>query len=226
MLTRYFVALMAVAAALGSGAALAQGAFPSRPVKIVVPYAAGGPADVLARMVGQHLTPRLGQPIVIENRGGAGGHIGAEQVAKGPADGYTLVLTTIAHNGAARLYSGLGYAPAVDLQPVVMLAEAPSVLLVHENVPARDVNELLTLIRSRPGQFNYASAGMGSAMHMAAELFRYMAKVEVVHVPYRGGAPAMTDLLAGQVQFLFDSLGTAHPHISQGKVRLIRKSSG
>lgn len=221
MLKKYVAAILAFAAAFAGEAALAQGAFPSRPIRIVVPYPAGGPADVLARMVSQHLSPRLGQPVVIENRGGAGGHIGAEQVAKGPADGYTLVLTTIAHNGAARLYSGLAYDPAVDLQPVVMIAEAPSVLLVHDSVPARDMKELLALIRSKPGQLNYASAGMGSAMHMAAELFRYMAKVEITHVPYRGGAPAMTDLLAGQVQFLFDSLGTAHQHINQGKVRAL-----
>lgn len=221
MIRKLAVALIVFVAALGNSAAMAQGAFPSRPLKIVVPYPAGGPADVLARMVAQHLSPRLGQQAVVENRGGAGGHIAAEQVAKGPADGYTLVLTTIAHNGAARLYSGLGYDPAVDLQPVVMLAEAPSVLLVHDSVPARDVKELLALIRSRPGQLNYASAGTGSAMHMAAELFRYMAKIDITHVPYRGGAPAMTDLLAGQVQFLFDSLGTAHAHINQGKVRAL-----
>jgi tripartite-type tricarboxylate transporter receptor subunit TctC len=214
-------ACVAFVAALAGAAA--QDAYPTRPIRIVVPYSAGGPADVLARMVGERL--RLGQPVTVENKGGAGGHVGAEQVAKGPADGYVLVLTTIAHNGAAKLYGNMGYDPGADLQPVVMLAESPSVLLVHQSVPARDVQELLALIRSKPGQFNYASAGVGSAMHMAAELFRHMAKVQIAHIPYRGGAPAMTDLLAGQVQFLFDSVGTAHQHIATGKVRALAVTS-
>ena len=201
--------------------AFAQDAYPSRPVKLVVPYAAGGPADMLARMVGERLAPRLGQPVVIENKPGTGGHTGAEGVAKGPADGYTLVLATIAHNGAVKLYNNLRYDPAKDLQPVILVAESPSVLLVNQSLPVHSVKELLALAQSKPGQLSYGSAGNGSAMHMAAELFRYMTKVDYVHVPYRGGAPAMADLLGGQIQLLFESLGTAHPHLKTGKVRAI-----
>ncbi len=202
-------------------AAMAQDAFPSRPIKLVVPYAAGGPADLLARMVAERLGPRLGQPVVIENKPGTGGHTGAEQVARGPADGYTLVLATIAHNGAVKLYNNLRYDPAKDLQPVILAAESPSVLLVNAAVPANSVKELLALAQSKPGQLSYGSAGNGSAMHMAAELFRYMTKVDYVHIPYRGGAPAMADLLGGQIQLLFESLGTAHPHLKTGKVRAL-----
>ena len=205
--------------------ATAQDAYPSRPIKIVVPYAAGGPADMLARMVGEKLAPRLAQPVLIENKPGAGGHTGAELVAKGPADGYTLVLATIAHNGAAKLYRNLRYDPVTELQPVALVAESPSVLLVRQSLPAQSVQELLALARSQPGKLTYGSAGNGSAMHMAAELFRYMAKVDYVHVPYRGGAPAMADLLGGQIDMLFESVGTAHQHIKTGKVRALAVTS-
>lgn len=213
--------LLVVALCAAPFAAVAQDAYPSRPIKLVVPYAAGGPADMLARTVAERLGARLGQPMVIENKPGTGGHNGAEQVARGPADGYTLVLTTIAHNGAVKLYNNLRYDPAKDLQPVVLIAESPSVLLVNQSLPVNSVKELLALARAKPGQLSYGSAGNGSAMHMAAELFRYMTKVVYVHVPYRGGAPAMVDLLGGQVQLLFESLGTAHPYIKTGKVRAL-----
>lgn len=215
---RAVLALSLCTISLGS---FAQDNYPSQPVRLVVPYAAGGPADLLARMVGERLAQRLGQPVVIENRGGSGGHLGAEQVARGPADGYTLVLATIAHNGAAKLYNNLRYDPAKDLQPVILVAESPSVLLVNQSVPVKSVQELLALAQSKPGQLSYGSAGNGSAMHMAAELFRYMTKIDYLHIPYRGGAPAMADLLGGQVQMLFESLGTAHPHIKTGRVRAI-----
>jgi tripartite-type tricarboxylate transporter receptor subunit TctC len=213
--------LLALGLCAVSLTAFAQDAYPSRPVKIVVPYAAGGPADMLARMVGERLSPRLGQPVVIENKPGTGGHTGAEQVAKGPADGYTLVLATIAHNGAVKLYNNLRYDPLKDLQPVILVAESPSVLIVNQSLPVTSVKELLALAKDKPGQLSYGSAGNGSAMHMAAELFRYMTKVDYVHVPYRGGAPAMADLLGGQIQLLFESLGTAHPHLKTGKVRAL-----
>ncbi len=199
----------------------AQDVFPSRPVKIVVPYAAGGPADLLARGVAEKLGPRLGQPVVVENKPGAGGHTGAEQVAKGAADGYTLVLATIAHNGAVALYPKLRYEPMKELKPVILLAEAPSILIVKQDLPAKSVQELLALARAQPGKLSYGSAGNGSAMHMAAELFRHMSKVDYVHVPYRGGAPAMADLLGGQIDMLFESLGTAHAQLKSGKVRAL-----
>ena len=213
--------LLALGLCAAATLAAAQDAFPSKPVKIVVPYAAGGPADLLARSVAEKLGPRLGQPVVVENKPGAGGHTGAEQVAKGPADGYTLVLATIAHNGAVKLYPNLRYDPLKELKPVILIAEAPSVLIVRQDLPVKSVAELLALARKEPGKLSYGSAGNGSAMHMAAELFRYMTKIDYTHVPYRGGAPAMADLLGGQIDLLFESLGTAHPQLQSGKVRAL-----
>jgi tripartite-type tricarboxylate transporter receptor subunit TctC len=204
-----------------SALASAQDVFPSKPLKIVVPYSAGGPADLLARGVAEKLGPRLGQAVVIENKPGVGGHTGAEQVARGAADGYTMVLATIAHNGAVKLYPQLRYDPAKELKPLILLAEAPSILIVKQDLPAKSVQELLALARAQPGKLTYGSAGNGSAMHMAAELFRFMAKVDYTHVPYRGGAPAMADLLGGQIDMLFESLGTAHSQLKGGKVRAL-----
>lgn len=211
--------LLAVALFAAATLAAAQDAYPSRPVKLVVPYAAGGPADMLARMVAEKLTPRLGQPVVVDNKPGAGGHLGGEMVARAPADGYTLMLGTIAHNGAAKLYKNLRYDPMNELQPVILIAEAPSVLVVGPKLQVKNMGELLAKARSEPGKLTYGSAGNGSAMHMAAELFKYMTKIEYTHVPYKGGAPAMADLLGGQIDMLFESLGTAHQYIKAGKVR-------
>jgi tripartite-type tricarboxylate transporter receptor subunit TctC len=225
MMKQMLRAAGAVALSFAALAAVAQDAFPNKPVKLVVPYAAGGPADLLARSVAEKLAPRLGQPVVVENKPGAGGHLGGEQIAKGPADGYTLMLGTIAHHGAAKLYKNLRYDPTTELQTVIVLAEAPSVLIVNANSPVKSVNELLAAARSKPGSLSYASAGNGSAMHMAAELLRFMTQIDYVHVPYRGGAPAMADLLGGQVHLMFDSLGTAHPHIKAGKVRPLAVTS-
>lgn len=225
MLNKLLRPLGAALLGLVAFSAAAQDAYPSRPVKIVVPYAAGGPADMLARMVGEKLAPRIGQPVVIENKPGAGGHTGGELVARAAPDGYTLVLATIAHNGAVKLYRNLRYDPLTELQPVILLAESPSVLLVNQNVPARNVNELLAMARAKPGQLSYGSAGNGSAMHMAAELFKHMTKIDYVHVPYKGGAPAMNDLLGGQIHMLFESLGTAHQHMKTGRVRALAVTS-
>ncbi len=226
MLKKLTRPLLAIALFAASALAAAQDAYPSRPVKLVVPYAAGGPADMLARMVAEKLTTRLGQPVVIENKPGAGGHLGGEMVARAPADGYTLMLGTIAHNGAAKLYKNLRYDPVTELQPVILIAEAPSVLVVGPKLQARTMAELLAMARSEPGKLTYGSAGNGSAMHMAAELFKYMTKIEYTHIPYKGGAPAMADLLGGQIDMLggqidmlFESLGTAHQYIKAGKVR-------
>ncbi len=225
MLNKTFKSLLALSLAASAAFALAQDAYLNKPIKLVVPYAAGGPADMLARTVAEKLGPRLGQAVVIDNKPGAGGHTGAELVAKGPADGYTLVLTTIAHNGVVKLYPNLRYDPTKELKPMILIAESPSVLLVNQNVPAKSVKELLALAQSKPGKLTYGSAGNGSAMHMAAELFRYMTKIDYVHVPYRGGAPAMADLLGGQIDMLFESVGTAHQHIKSGKVRALAVTS-
>ncbi len=225
MLEKIIKPLLALSLCAASSLALAQDVYPSKPIRIVVPYAAGGPADMLARMVAEKLGPRLGQPVVIDNKPGAGGHTGGELVARAPADGYTLMLGTIAHNGAVKLYKNLRYDPLNDLQPVILIAESPSVLLLNQAVPAKSVSELLALARSKPGKLTYGSAGNGSAMHMAAELFRYMSKIDYVHVPYRGGAPAMADLLGGQIDMLFESVGTAHQQLKSGKVRALAVTS-
>jgi len=225
MIKTFIRTLAGLALTVTSLAALAQDTFPSKPIRLVVPYAAGGPADLLARGVAEKLSGRIGQSVVVENKPGAGGHTGGEQVARSAADGYTLVLATIAHNGATKLYNNLRYDPNTELQPVILVAESPSVLLVRADLPAPSVNALLALMKSQPGKLSYGSAGNGSAMHMAAELFRYMTKTDFVHVPYRGGAPAMTDLLGGRIDFLFDSLGTAHQHLPTGKVRALAVTS-
>lgn len=225
MFKKFTWSVLALALCAASSLVLAQNVYPSKPIKLVVPYAAGGPADMLARMVAEKLTTRLGQPVVIDNKPGAGGHTGGELVARAPADGYTLMLGTIAHNGAVKLYKNLRYDPLHDLQPVILIAESPSVLLVRHNLPVTSVSELLALAAAKPGKLSYGSAGNGSAMHMAAELFRYMSKIDYVHVPYRGGAPAMADLLGGQIDMLFESLGTAHPQLKTGKVRALAVTS-
>jgi tripartite-type tricarboxylate transporter receptor subunit TctC len=206
-------------------AALAQDGYPSRPLRLVVPYAAGGPADMLARMVAEKLAPRLGQPVVVDNKPGAGGHTGGELVAKGAPDGYTLMLGTIAHNGAAALYKNLRYDPMQELKPLALIAESPSVLLVRSSLAAQNLPELLAQAKAQPGKLTYGSAGNGSAMHMAAELFKHLAHVDYVHVPYRGGAPAMADLLGGNIDMLFESVGTAHQYLKTGKVRAIAVTS-
>ena len=199
--------------------AFAQGNYPSRPVRFVVPYSAGGIADLVARAIAPGLAATLGQPVVIENRAGAGGHIAANEIARGPVDGHTVVLTTIAHNAAQSMYSNLAYDPAKDLKPVILISEAASVLVVHTSVAARSVPELLALARAEPGKLTYGSAGMGSALHMAGELFRMMGAVDITHVPYKGGGPALNDLIGGQIQLMFDTIPTALPHIRSGRLR-------
>ncbi|MDP2410258.1 MAG: tripartite tricarboxylate transporter substrate binding protein [Pseudolabrys sp.] len=191
--------------------------YPSRSIRFVVPYAAGGIADLLARTVAQHLGPELGQTIVIENQTGAGGHLGGSAVAKAAPDGYTLVLATIAHNAAASMYGNLNYNPETDLKPVVLIAESAGVLVVNPSVPAKTVTEFIAYAKAN--RLSYASAGHGSAIHLAAELFKSMAGVDLVHVPYRGSAPAMTDLLGGSVQVMFENIPSALQHVRAGSIR-------
>jgi len=195
--------------------------YPSRPIKLVVPYAAGGSADVIGRIVGQGLSARTGQPVVVENRPGAGGHIGAEYMLSQPPDGYTLVLATIAHNGAFKMYRKLRYNPPVDLMPVVLIAESPNVLLVRNSLPVKSVAELIAMARAEPGKLNYGSAGIGSATHIAGELFKYLAKVDIVMIPFSGGAPALSALLGEQVDITFETGSTAQQALRTGKVRAL-----
>jgi tripartite-type tricarboxylate transporter receptor subunit TctC len=188
-----------------------------------VPYAAGGIADLLARTVAQRLGSELGQTIVIENQPGAGGHLGGAAVAKAPADGYTLVLATIAHNAAASMYANLTYNPEKDLKPVILVSESAGVLIVNAAVPAKNVQEFIAYAKKQ--QVSYGSAGVGSALHMAAELFKSMAAVDLTHVPYRGSAPAMTDLLGGSIQAVFENIPTSLQHIQSGKIRALGVTS-
>lgn len=172
-------ALLGATLAWTASSALAQD-FPTKPIRIVVPYSAGGPADLLARSVAEKLAPRLGQPVVIDNRAGAGGHTGADHVVRSDPDGYTLMLGTIAHHGAFTLYKNLRYDPTTDLKTIAVIAEAPSILVVHPNVPINTVQDLLDAARKSPGKLTYGSAGVGSAMHMAAELFRHQTKIDFI----------------------------------------------
>jgi tripartite-type tricarboxylate transporter receptor subunit TctC len=208
------------ALAFAGGSALAQ-QFPTQNVRIVVPYPAGGIADLMARDIANGLNKSYNPPVLVENRPGAGGHLGAEQVAKAAPDGHTLMLGTISHHGAFRMYKTLRYDPAADLQSVVLVAESFNVLMVRESLPVNSVAELIAMARAQPGKLTYASAGSGSATHMAAELFKYMTKVDMLGIPYKGGAPAQVALMGGQVDVNFETAGTAGPAIRSGKVRAI-----
>jgi tripartite-type tricarboxylate transporter receptor subunit TctC len=221
MLRRTVFATALLASALAAPA-FAQGEpYPNRPIRLVVPYAAGGIADLLGRLIAEKLGSTYKQTVVVENRPGAGGHVGGELVAKSAPDGYTLVLATIAHNGASSMYRGLKYDPSSDLVPVALIAESAGVLIVNPSLPAQSVSEFIALAKARPGTLNYASAGNGSAIHMATELFKFMTGTDMQHVPYKGSAPAMADLLSGQVQLMFENIATAHPHIKSGKVKAL-----
>jgi tripartite-type tricarboxylate transporter receptor subunit TctC len=163
--------------------------------------------------------------VVIENRGGAGGHVAATDVARGTPDGHTIVLTTIAHNAAHSMYANLSYDPAKDLKPAVVVADAPSVLVVHPSLPVKSVQDLVALARANPGKLTYGSAGAGSALHMAAELFKVLSRTDILHVPYKGSAPALNDLLGGQISMMFDSFPSAIPHVRSRKLRAIAVTS-
>lgn len=194
-------------------------------MRMIVPFAAGGTADVLGRIVAQQLGAITGSQIVVENRPGSGGNIGAESVARGPGDGSVLLLGTIGIHAANKIYRSLPYNPDKDLQPVTILAEVPNVLIVHPSVPAKDVKEFLALAREKPGALNFGSAGNGSSTHMIAELFKLKAKADLTHIPYRGSAPALNDLVAGQIQVMFENLPTALPFIENDNVRALGVTS-
>ncbi|WP_426956174.1 Bug family tripartite tricarboxylate transporter substrate binding protein [Muricoccus radiodurans] len=195
---------------------------PTRPVRFVVPYPAGGITDLLARKVGEELGALWGQPVVADNRPGAGGNIAAQLVARAPADGHTIFMGFLGTQAAnAALYPELGYDPVRDFTPIGLIAQSPMVLTVHPGVPARSVAELIAHARANPGALTFGSSGNGGASHLALELFKSMAGVEITHVPYRGTAPLMTDLLAGRISGYFDVAITAAPNIAAGSVRAL-----
>ena len=218
---RQFVQGVAAAAVLPSVAptASAQAAWPTKPIKFVVPFAAGGGTDAFARPLGKVLTGQLGQSIVIDNRGGAGGTLGAEVAAKSPADGYTFLVGAVHHTIAVSLYPKLGYDLQKDIVPVTLVSSVPNVIVVNPSrVPVKNYAEFLKFVKERPGKLNFGSAGSGTTHHLIGEMFKGATGTFITHIPYRGAGPAMADLLAGQVDLMFDGLGTAVPQIKNGKL--------
>ena len=206
---------------LATAGASAQG-YPTKPIRLVVPYPAGGPLDIMARAIGQKLTEAWKQPVVVDNRAGAGGNIGADFVAKSAPDGYTLLMGAVAtHAINPSLYSKIPYDPVKDFAPVALVAQVPNILVVNPAVPAKTVSELIALARAKPGTLNFGSGSTGSTGHLAGELFNTMAGVKMVHIPYKGAAPATADLLGGQVQLMFDNLASALPNVKAGKLRAL-----
>jgi tripartite-type tricarboxylate transporter receptor subunit TctC len=213
--------------ALSAGAVLAPAfswaqARIDKPVRIVVPYPPGGTSDVLARTVGTRLGERLGQPVIIENKAGAGGVLGSQQVAKATPDGTTLVLGTIASHGIIpALQKPPPYDPARDFTPVTLIAGTPNVLLVNKDLPVRTLEEFLAMARAKPGSVNFGSTSLGGSPHMSGELLKVLAKIDMVHVPYKGGGPMLIDLMGGQIPAAFDNLPSSLPHVRAGKVRAL-----
>jgi tripartite-type tricarboxylate transporter receptor subunit TctC len=203
----------------------AAGAYPNKPVRLIVPFAPGGGADIVARLVAQKLTETWGQPVVVDNRGGASTVIGTELAAKSPPDGYTLLqgTTTLAINPSVR--SKLPYDTLKDLVPITQTAFQTYILAVHQSVPARDVREFIALAKSRPRTLNFGSPGTGTGSHLAGELFKFMSGTDTVHVPYKGSGPALSDLLGGQIQFIFGTILSTFPHVKGGRLRALGVSS-
>ncbi len=214
----------ALAAACLATSVLAQTAYPTKSVKIIVPYSAGGPADIYARFIGDRLQKTLGQPFVIENRPGAGAIIGTDVVAKSSPDGYTLLMMSNTHTVNESLFTKKPYSLMRDLAPISPINYSDLLLVVHPSVPANNLKELIVLAKSKPGALNYASSGPGTPYHMAGELFKAMAGIDVVHVPHKGSAEARTSVLAGDVQMMFDAITTMAPLAQAGKVRAIATS--
>src|SRR6185437_1432469 len=215
----------AAALPVSAGLASAQAAYPSRPVRIIAGFAAGGGVDITSRLMGQWLNERLGQPFVTENRTGADGNIATEAVVNAPPDGYTLLLATLPNAVNASLYPKLNFVFLRDIAPVAGVIRVPMVVLVHPALPVKSLGELIAYARENPGKINMASAGTGSAPHMAGELFKVMAGVNMVHVPYRGQGPALTDLIGGQVQILFAAAPGTVDFIKSGKLRALGVTS-
>jgi tripartite-type tricarboxylate transporter receptor subunit TctC len=219
---RKFLHLAAGAAALPAVSRIARAqTYPTRPVRVVAPFAAGGPADIVARLIAQWLSERLGQPFVIENRPGAAGNIGTEAVVKSPPDGYTLLLAGTPNTINATLYDKLNFNFIRDIAPVAGVLRGPYVMVVNPSVPAKSVPEFIAYVKANPRRLNMASGGTGTGTHIAGELFKMMAGVDMVHVPYRGGGPALTDLLGGQMQVYFPTTVASIEYIRAGRLRAL-----
>ena len=217
------LALLLTFGAAASAPSLAQSSsYPNKPIRIIVPFAVGGIADTFGRVIGIKLTEAWGQPVIIENKTGAGGNIGAEVVAKSPPDGYTLV---IGNNGThavnVNLFKSIPFDPIKDFVPIAHIMEAEGLLVVNPSIKATSVREVIEMARAQPGKLSYASGGLGTTSHLAGELFKSTAKVDIVHVPYKGNSPAIADLLSGQTQMSFATMPTVLPHVKAGKLRAI-----
>jgi tripartite-type tricarboxylate transporter receptor subunit TctC len=214
--------LLVLALAAAADFAAAQQAWPTRPLRLVAPYAAGGPIDISARLLAAKLQDSLGQPVVVENRPGAGGNIGVDLIAKGPADGYSLVMSAIATLAInPSLYPSLPYDPLKDLRHVTLLVQVPNVLVVGNDVPAKSVKDLIALAKEKPGKLDFGSGSTGSTGHLAGEMFKIMTGTFMVHIPYKGSAPALADMMAGRIDLMFDNLASALPSIRSEKVRAL-----
>ncbi|MEO5693472.1 MAG: tripartite tricarboxylate transporter substrate binding protein [Usitatibacter sp.] len=213
--------LMLSALAFASLSAEAQ-AFPNKPMKIIVPFPPGAATDTLARTVAQKMQEAFGQPVIVENKAGATGTIGSSMVAASPADGYTLLMaTTSTHGIAPNLYKKPPYDPVKDFEPVSLVGWAPNVLAANPSLPANNVKELIALAKAQPGKLTFASSGSGSSIHLAGELFKSMAGVDMLHVPYKGAAPALADLIGGQVDIMFDTVAQSLPQIKAGRLKAL-----
>lgn len=221
---RFGISTLSAALAVGGllGASFAQAAYPERPITWVVPFPPGGAMDVIARTLGETVSKDLGQPIVVENKPGAGGNIGATQVSNAKPDGYTIMIVA---NGMAvnpSLYKRLGYDPIKDFEPISLLADVPNILVTQAS--RKDVNsveDVIEQVKANPGKYTYASAGVGTSIHLAGALFTYLGKLDMLHVPYKGSGPAISDLLGGQVDYMFDSITSSKPHIDAGKLKAL-----
>lgn len=221
---RMLAACLGCAAFFVSGALAAQG-YPARTIRVVVPYAPGGATDLTGRLVGQKMTERFGQTVVVENRSGAGGVIGADAVAKSAPDGYTLLLASPAEIAVLPHLQKMPYSVDRDLLPLSLASMTPLILVVHPSLPVKSVKELIAFIKARPGQMTYASAGTGGVQHLAGELLKITAKLDMVHVPYKGAGPVMPDLIGGHVPMFFSGMPPSMPHVKAGKLRALAVTS-
>jgi tripartite-type tricarboxylate transporter receptor subunit TctC len=215
------VLVLAVGTCVYAPASGAQPAYPSKPIRLIIPFPAGGASDVVARIVVQRMSESLGQNIFIDNRGGAAGNIGTEIAAKAPPDGYTITFGNLSTHAINAAIYKLPFSPDRDFAPITVVAVLTNILVVHPTLPVNSVKELISLARARPQQIDYASAGSGSPAHLAGEMFNSMAKVKLNHVPFKGGAPATNDLVAGHVAIMFNAMPAAMPHVHNGRLRAI-----
>jgi tripartite-type tricarboxylate transporter receptor subunit TctC len=215
-------AVVAGLASLPAAAAFAQGAYPDKPVTIIVPFGAGGTTDLLGRLLAERLSARMGQRFIVENRAGAGGNVGVAALAKAPKDGYTLGMGTVStHAINPNVYRTMPFDHIKDFAPLSLVASVPNILMVNNAVPARTVPELIAHLKANPGKFNFASSGAGTSIHMAGELFKLMAGVDISHVPYRSSAQVVQDIMSGQVQMAFDNITIAWPQVQAGNIRAL-----